>query len=629
MFRSVFPVPAAIVMAGMLFLSAPHAGAVQYSRITASAMDSQGNTYVTGWHVIEETAAGDDYLVDIVTIKYDKYGNQVWADHFPRTVEWGKANREAEAWGIAVDRDGNVYVAGHIGIPDDEDCLLLKYGASHKQGDGPEWVRVIVGDAGSWDQFWNVTVGADGFIYATGYICQATATGYGTNLLTVKYAPNGDEVWRSIYDGPDKRADVGLSVVVDPGNTNVFVTGYSYRRTTAGNRASMVTLMYNAADGAIRWVRRYDGPVNGHNEGVSLALDPEGNVYVSGWSQGTGSFDFATIKYDVNGNEKWVARYDGPTNGHDQAAPYPVWSIGGSTAMYLQSNLGIHVTAEIIDPVPALDYLMERAAATGLQPGRLNGLLAPLRVASRQLSTPSAGIHYFASNMVLAFLNEVNALRLAGQISEAEAQELTDIGTHIRKGILRIPTYVVYVLGQSTGVGTAMDVALLKYNAETGRPMWNLPGEPGTAPDKPGTPANIAWRYNGLLNGNDRGMAMALNADGELYLTAVAAMTPAATTVQMMDIFTVKLAVNTYRPSVLAQHLFEGERRDRDVPCTIAVWQDFATGRRMVLRDPVLGDLLVIGGNAGLKPAPALPWMQYFTIAYDGNLVPRWMKAYE
>ncbi len=624
MFRLILSVPAAIVMAGMLFLSAPDAHAVEYSRITASGMDSQGNTYVTGWRVIAET--DDDYLVDIVTIKYDKHGNQVWADHFPRTVAWGEENRQAEAWGIAIDRDGNVYVAGHIGTPSDEDCLLLKYAASHRQGDGPEWVRIIAGDAGGYDEFWNIAAGADGFIYATGRIVQKTAAGGATsNLLTVKYAPNGDEVWRSIYDGPHGLADVGLSVVVDPANRNVFVTGYSYRRTAAGNRASMVTLQYDAASGAKRWVRRYDGPVDGHNEGVSLALDPEGSVYVSGWSQGTGSHDFATVKYDLNGNEKWVARYNGPANLSDQAAPYPIWSVGGATAMYLQSNLGIHVTAEIIDPVPALDYLMERAEGTGLHKGRLNGLLAPLRAALGQLSPPSVSLPHSAANMVRAFLHEVEALRVGGQISEAGAVELTDIGTHIRNSILGIPTHVVYVLGQSTGVGTGMDVALLKYNAETGRPMWNLPGQPGTALNKPGTPANIAWRYNGLLNDADRGMAMALNADGDLYLTAIAVFAAD----QMMDMFTVKLAVNTYRPSILAQHRFAGEGMGRDVPCTIAVWQDFDTGRRMVLRDPVLGDLLMISGNAGLKLAPALPFTQYFTIAYDSNLVPRWTKEYE
>ncbi len=294
MLRSIFPIPAAIVVAGMFFLSAPEAGALEYSRITASVMDSQGNTYVTGNRVIESIP--DDYLVNISTIKYDKYGNQLWADKYPRTVAWESNQHEAEGWGIAVDHDGNVYVAGHIGTPSNEDCLLLKYGASHREGDGPEWVRTIAGDAGDNDQFWNIALDAEGFVYATGYIRQATATGYRTNLFTVKYSPDGDEVWRAVYDGPDKLADVGTSLLVDPARGNVIVTGYSVRLTAAGYRASMVTILYDAS-GSQRWVRRYDGPVDGHNEGVSLALDKEGSVYVSGWSQGTGSHDFTTVKY--------------------------------------------------------------------------------------------------------------------------------------------------------------------------------------------------------------------------------------------------------------------------------------------------------------------------------------------
>lgn len=627
MFRPILPIPAAIVMAGMFLFSALDAGAEQYSRITASVMDSKGNTYASGWRVIEETA--NDYLVDIVTIKYDKFGNQVWSDNYPRTLAWESDKHEAEGWGIAVDRHGNVYVAGHIGTLSNEDCLLLKYAASHRQGDGPEWARFIAGDANSHDQFWNIALDPEGFVYATGYIRQKTATGYTSNLLTVKYSPEGDEVWRSVYDGPDNLADIGISLVVDPARRNVIATGYSYRRTAAGNRASMVTILYDAS-GSRRWVRRYDGPVNGHNKGVSLALDAEGSVYVSGWSEGTGSHDFVTVKYDVDGNEKWVARYNGPANGSDQAAPYTVGGMGGATMLYLQINLGIHVTPEIIDPVPALGYLMERVEAAGLQQGHLTGLLSPLKVVSGQLSSPSAGVHYFAANLMLAFLHEVEALRLSGGISESAAVELIDIGAHIRKGILKIPTDVVYVLGESTGVDTLMDIALLKYNAETGRPMWNLPGQPGTAPGKPGTPAHIAWRYNGPLNHNDRGMAMALNADGELYLTAIAANALyAATPTEMIDMFTVRLAVNTYRPSVLAHHLFDGEGKERDVPTTLAVWQDPDTGRRSVLRDPVLGDLLVISGNTKLKAAPGVAWLRYFTIAYDRDLVPRWTQVYE
>lgn len=635
MFRLILQIPAAIVMVGMFFLSALDAGAVVYSRITASVMDSQGNTYATGWRVTQERKVGTttEYIADIVTIKYDKYGNEVWADQFPKNSGWDPPDiRDAEGWAIAVDRHGNVYVVGHAGRPGNVDCVLIRYRADwlfYRQGNGPEWVRTIAGDAGINDQFWNVTVDPDGFIYATGHIRQTSAGVVSADILTVKFDPNGDEVWRGVYNGPNNLNDIGISLVVDPVRRNVFTTGFSLRNTAAGTRASMTTIMYDAS-GIERWVRRYDGPVNGHNNGVSLTLDPEGSVYVSGWSQGTGSHDFATVKYDMEGNEKWVARYDGPAGGSDQAAPYAIWSVGGALGVYLQDNLGIHVTPEIIDPAPAIDYLMERVEAAGLHHGHQTSLLSQLEVVYKSLSAPNAAIRRNAANVMLAFLEHVAALRRAGNISESAAVELTDTGTHIRKGILKIPTNAVYVLGQSTGVGTDFDIALLKYNAETGRPMWNLPGQPGTTTEKPGTPANIAFRIDGARKFVDRGMSMALNADGEMYLAGLISEALYATApLEMVDALTAKLSVNTYRPAILAQHKFDGDGRERDIPCTLATWQDPDTGRRTIIRDPVLGDLVVVSGNAAMLPAGAFPWIQYYTIAYDSNLVPRWLKVYD
>lgn len=631
MYRQILSIPAVVVlMAGTFLLSAEVRPTNGQARITSSAMDSQGNTYGTGWRVTDRKADGS-YIAVMTTIKYDKYGNQVWADDFPKDPGWDPpAIRDAEGWGIAVDRHGNVYAAGHAGPAGNVDAVLLKYPADwlfYRQGDGPEWVRTIAGAAGSTDQFWNVAVDPDGFIYTTGYIRQASAGVVGRDMITIKFDPNGDEVWRGVYNGPENLNDVGISLVVDPVRRNVFITGSSYRNTAAGTRASMTTIMYDAS-GIERWVRRYDGPVNGHNQGASLALDAEGSVYVSGWSQGTGSHDFATVKYDVAGNEKWLARYDGPAGGSDQAAPYAIWAIGGSFGAYLQDNLGIHVTPEIIDPAPAIDYLMERVEAAGLHHGHQTSLLSQLEVVYKSLSAPNAAIRRNAANVMLAFLEHLEALRRAGNISESAAVELTDTGTHIRKGILKIPTNVVYVLGQSTGVDTQMDIALLKYNAETGRPMWNLPGQPGTAPDKLGTPANIAWRFDGPLNRVDRGMAMALNADGEIYLTGVMAGTPHAAFPQDMDIFTARLAVNTFRPAIVAEHLFDGGW-GLDISCTLATWQDPDTGRRSVLRDSVLGDLVVVSGHSARVPAGGTPLNQYLMMMYDSDFMLRWLKVYD
>lgn len=61
-------------------------------------------------------------------------------------------------------------------------------------------------------------------------------------------------------------------------------------------------------------MRGYNGPGNGSDWAFAIALDPLGNVYVTGDGIGDNSKDFATIKYDREGNEIWVIRYNGPNN---------------------------------------------------------------------------------------------------------------------------------------------------------------------------------------------------------------------------------------------------------------------------------------------------------------------------
>ena len=63
------------------------------------------------------------------------------------------------------------------------------------------------------------------------------------------------------------------------------------------------------------WVRRYNGSVNGHDYATDIAVDGSGNVYVTGFSAGSGTtYDYATIKYHPTGDTAWVRRYNGPGN---------------------------------------------------------------------------------------------------------------------------------------------------------------------------------------------------------------------------------------------------------------------------------------------------------------------------
>ena len=108
---------------------------------------------------------------------------------------------------------------------------------------------------------------------------------------------------------------------------NIYVTGGS-AATGSGTGNDYVTVKYDTA-GAQLWVARYNGPGNSNDVASALAVDAVGNVYVTGSSVGNGTtFDYATIKYNTNGNQLWVARYNGPENSDDVATSLAVDAAG-------------------------------------------------------------------------------------------------------------------------------------------------------------------------------------------------------------------------------------------------------------------------------------------------------------
>src|SRR6266566_7549523 len=66
------------------------------------------------------------------------------------------------------------------------------------------------------------------------------------------------------------------------------------------------------------WTNFYNGPGNGYDQDTAMAVDNNGNVFVTGSSFGS-NYDFATIKYSNAGAPLWTNRYNGPRNGDDFA----------------------------------------------------------------------------------------------------------------------------------------------------------------------------------------------------------------------------------------------------------------------------------------------------------------------
>ncbi len=263
---------------------------------TALALDGAGNVYVTGYS--EGSATGRDYA----TVKYNPSGNEVWATRYN-----GPANGTDYGRALAADGAGNVYVTGYSeGSGTHEDYATIGYDANGNE----QWVARYNGPGNGVDYGWALALDAAGNVYVTG----VSDLGRPGDCTTIKYDRYGHELWVARYNGPGNGADAGAAVAVD-GSGNVYVSGFSEG---SGTGQDFATIKYDP-DGDTLWVRRYNGPGSGSDGAGAVALDTQGNVCVTGYSEGSGTgYDFATIKYDPDGNELWVARYNGPGNGVDR-----------------------------------------------------------------------------------------------------------------------------------------------------------------------------------------------------------------------------------------------------------------------------------------------------------------------
>ena len=265
----------------------------------ALAVDSSGNVYVTGY----STGSGTGY--DYATIKYNSDGNQLWVIRYN-----GDANGHDNVSALAIDNSGDVYVTGYSdGNGTWQDYATIKYNSDGNQ----LWVRRYDGLGSTSDYGRAITVDNSGNVYVTG---GSGGSGTGLDCATIKYGSDGNQLWVACYTR--WYYDEAWAITVD-NSGNVYVTGITNR--TGPSSGDYVAIKYGP-NGSQMWVADYNGPGNRKDEAHALAVDSSGNVYVTGYSYSSGSplnYDYATVKYSPDGNQLWVARYDGPGNSNDAA----------------------------------------------------------------------------------------------------------------------------------------------------------------------------------------------------------------------------------------------------------------------------------------------------------------------
>ena len=219
--------------------------------------------------------------IGLLALSADGAGEK-WAKRFNGP---GSFNDYANA--IAMDGSGNIYVTGESpGTSTNRDVATVKYNSAGKQ----LWVKTHHGPGAYDDAGTAIAVDASGNVYVAGYV---TSENPGLDFVTIKYSSAGKELWVQYYDGPVGGKDVARAIAVDAAG-NVYVTGESLGKNTSRDIA---TVKYDKL-GQRRWAKRYNGPGNGDDAPSGIAVDKAGNVYVSGFSRGSGTGDdYVVLKY--------------------------------------------------------------------------------------------------------------------------------------------------------------------------------------------------------------------------------------------------------------------------------------------------------------------------------------------
>ena len=306
----------------------------------AIATDGNGNVIVAG--TTDDRIVGTDFLV----VKYSAAGIPLWTNRYNTP-----ANDGASARDVAVDNDGNIFVAGFSdGSHGLGDCVTIKYSS---QGAGL-WTNRFNGPDNSIDYPNRIAVDASGDLIVAGIT--------GTDFLTIKYSSAGLPLWTNYFDGPGSLSYESIRAMAVGLNGNVIVSGYSddpknlVTISYSSNGAALWTNLYNVSRvsnveictdsagnvlvagavfgvikfspaGTVLWTKAFNA-LGG--EPYSIATDPADNVFVTGISAEnlTTWYDYLTVKYSGNGVALWTNRYTTPGLGEDVATKVAVGSAG-------------------------------------------------------------------------------------------------------------------------------------------------------------------------------------------------------------------------------------------------------------------------------------------------------------
>lgn len=161
----------------------------------------------------------------------------------------------------------------------------------------------------------DMVIDNSGNIYITG----VTYAGSSNDFCTIKYNSSGIQQWTVTYNGSANLGDEATSIALD-NQGNIFVTGTAnidYNNTVW--TGDYCTIKYNSS-GQQQWAKIYSGNAAGRDIPFKVAVDAQGNVVVTGQSyiDAQRNDDIVTIKYSPDGTQQWLVFHDGSAETPEQ-----------------------------------------------------------------------------------------------------------------------------------------------------------------------------------------------------------------------------------------------------------------------------------------------------------------------
>ncbi|TFF90851.1 MAG: hypothetical protein EU548_00930 [Promethearchaeota archaeon] len=154
-----------------------------------------------------------------------------------------------------------------------------------------------------WEEGHGIVLDSTGNIYVTG---ETESYGSGVDdLVVIKFYPNGTKAWNVTWG--DSSHDYGYDIALDS-EGNIYVTGSTY---SYGVGHSDIVVVKFYPNGTMRWNVTWGG--SSYDEGYGIALDSAGNIYATGntSSYGAGHGDIAVVKFYPNGTKAWNVTWGG------------------------------------------------------------------------------------------------------------------------------------------------------------------------------------------------------------------------------------------------------------------------------------------------------------------------------